>query len=885
MASSSGSSSPSIPTSWPPRASPRSRSSGSSRRTTSRSRPASSPTTGTKIPVSTIGTITADQIEDLVVGYTAVTPATGQPAVDPSAAPVAPAAPSPITIGDLGTVTTDAVATTGYGRTNGDPSLSLSVTKTSDANTVAVSAAVTEKLDEIAARHADVLTVTIVSDLSDFIVESTDGLIREGGLGALFAIITIFLFLFSVRSTLVAAVSIPLSILTALVIMQLTGISLNIMTLGGLAVAVGRVVDDAIVVLENIYRHRAMGEDRMTAVTNGPKEVAGAITASTLTTVAVFLPLGFVGGLVSQFFLPFALTVTFALLASLICALTVVPVLAYFLVDRVKVQVDEDGEPVNSIWIRAYTPTIKFALRSRVTKFGVLAVSGLLFVAALSLVPSLPTQFINAGSEKILQVSIAPPSGTSSDVVLEQAIKAEAILDADPDVQLIQTSIPGEGDTSFQTIVAAQSGRPSNSATITVRLDPSVDLAEKTAEISASMAPLKADGYDVQVSEAAGFSSNGLNVIVSAEDPALVASTTETVVAALSDNPDLANLQSDLVKATAEIQVTVDPNKAIGVGLTAAQVANEVRTALVPTTATQVTIEDGKSVNLIVQVDPEKVTSVESLKTLPVGTVAKVPLGQVATVEQADVQGSITRIDQAPASSITAEITSDDTGAVSQAVGQEIDALKASGEIPAGRDRHARRRHAAAERGVRGAVRLDGRRDPARLRDDGPRVQLARDPVHHPVQPAARAHRRVRGAVHHGPPDRRQRADRLPDADRDRGDERDRAARLRRALAEPGALDLRRARGRRTDPRPADPDDRDRDDPGADPARRRVQPGQHHRGGARDGRHRRPVQLDVPDAPRHPGPLLARRRPQAASAATAGGRAGRAGAPTEGAPA
>ena len=641
---------------------------------------------GTRIPVSTIGTITPDEIASLVVGYKQPTPTLPQASAAPGASQgpaVQPTAPTPITIGDLGTVATDAVATTGFGRTNGDPSLSLSVTKTSDANTVDVAAAVTAKLDEISARHADVLTVTIVSDLSDFITESTDGLIREGGLGALFAIITIFLFLFSLRATMVAAVSIPLSILTALVIMQITGISLNIMTLGGLAVAVGRVVDDAIVVLENIYRHRAMGEDRLTAVTNGPKEVAGAITASTLTTVAVFLPLGFVGGLVSQFFLPFALTVTFALLASLICALTVVPVLAYFLVDRVKVAVDEDGEPIKSIWIRAYTPTIKFALRSRWTELGVLAVAGLLFVAAMSLVSQLPTQFINAGSEKILQVSIAPPSGASSEAVLATAIKAEAILDADPDVQLIQTTIPGEGDTSFQTLVAARSGRPSNSATITVRLDPKVDLGEKTTSIATSMGPLKTDGYDIQVSEAAGFTSNGLNVIVSAEDPALVASTTETVVGALKDNPDLANLQSDLVKATAEIQVTVDPNKAIGVGLTAAQVANEVRTALVPTNATKVTMEDGKTVDLLVQLDPAKVTSVESLKTLPVGTVAKVPLGQIATVAQADVQGSITRIDQAPASSITAEITSDNTGAVSQSVSKEIDALKASGEIPA----------------------------------------------------------------------------------------------------------------------------------------------------------------------------------------------------------
>ncbi len=123
--------------------------------------------------------------------------------------------------------------------------------------------------------------------------------------------LTIFAFLFSLRSTFVAALSIPLSLLVALVAdAAVTGITMNIMTLGGLAVAVGRVVDDSIVVLENIYRHRAMGEDRRTAVLRGPAEVAGAITWSTLTTVAVFLPLGFAGGLISQFFLPFALTVS-----------------------------------------------------------------------------------------------------------------------------------------------------------------------------------------------------------------------------------------------------------------------------------------------------------------------------------------------------------------------------------------------------------------------------------------------------------------------------------------------------------------------------------------------------------------------------------------------
>ena len=244
--------------------------------------------------------------------------------------------------------------------------------------------------------------------------------------------------------------------------------------------------------------------------------------------------------------------------------------------------------------MRAYTPVIKVRPALEVDRSsGVVAGSGVLFFASLALVPLLPTQFINAGSEKILQVSVAPPTGATSEAVLARAIEAEGIVRADPDVELVQTSIPGEGDTSFQTIIAAQSGRPANSATLTIRLDPTVDLAAKTTEIATALAPVKTDGYDVQVSEAAGFSSNGLNIIVSSPDPTLVASTTESVVAALADQTDLANLKSDLVKATPEIQVTVDPDKAIGVGLTAAQVANEVRTVLTPTTSTQVTFQPG----------------------------------------------------------------------------------------------------------------------------------------------------------------------------------------------------------------------------------------------------------------------------------------------------
>lgn len=628
------------------------------------------PGEGTKVPVSTIGRLgSIDEVAALVVSFRPSAP-TSQP--------------TPIRVRDLGSVESVELATTGYARTNGQPSLGLTVTKTSGGNTVEVAEAVRAKLDEISGRHPGELSVTVVTDSSSFILESRDGLLREGGLGAVFAVITIFLFLFSLRSTLVAAVSIPLSILAALVAMQVAGLSINILTLGGLAVAVGRVVDDAIVVLENIYRHRALGEDRMTAVLRGPREVARAITASTLTTVAVFLPIGFVGGLVSQFFLPMALTVTFALFASLLVALTVVPVLAYFLVDRVRLNVDETGEPRNSLWVRVYAPTIRLALRNRWTKWMVVIIAAGLFAGSLTFVPLLPTQFINTGSEKIVQVSIAPPAGTSSQAVLERATRAEGLLLARGQVRMVQTNVPGEEDTSFQTIFAAVSGRPANSAVLTVRLDPEVDLTAESKALSDALAAVKTDGYDLTVSQAAGFTSNGLNIIVSSDDPALVEPATETILTSLGGRSDLLNLKSDLVRAAPEVQVVVDPGEAIGVGLTAAQVGGEVRSALTGQVATRMQLPDVGLVDVFVRLDPEVVSSVEALGRLPVGTVTKVPLGTIASVEQVEARGSITRIDQSPAASITAEISSADTGAVSNAVQSTIDDLQASAAIPPG---------------------------------------------------------------------------------------------------------------------------------------------------------------------------------------------------------
>ena len=421
------------------------------------------------------------------------------------------------------------------------------------------------------------------------------------------------------RSTLVAAVSIPLSILAALAVMGFAGLTVNIVTLGGLAVAVGRVVDDSIVVLENIYRHRARGEEIRDAVLNGTREVASAITSSTATTVAVFLPIGFVGGIVSQFFLPFGLTVTFALIASLVVALTVIPVLATFFVRNVPIRVDADGEMPETIWQRLYTPSLRLALRSRGTKWATVGIALLLFVATTSLVPLLPTAFISAGGEKLLAVTISPPVGVGSDAVLARTEQAETILGDDPDVELVQATIPGEGDTGVQTLQAAFTGRAPNSARMTVRLAPTTDLAAKTEALLASLASVATDGYSVTVEEAAGFAPGGFSVVVSGPDPAAIATASEALVPALATVEGLANVKSDLAEAAPLVSVAVDPVKAAMAQSSTAQIALAIRGILTGQELGTFTIDGVGAVPAILRIDPAAFGSIDALKAIPVG--------------------------------------------------------------------------------------------------------------------------------------------------------------------------------------------------------------------------------------------------------------------------
>ncbi|WP_432791140.1 efflux RND transporter permease subunit [Brevibacterium sp. K11IcPPYGO002] len=236
----------------------------------------------------------------------------------------------PIQISDVADVKLVDEPVESISRTNGEPSLSVSVMKESDANTVDVSHAVADKLPELEKMMGENTEFVSAFDQAPFIEQSIHDLLNEGGLGLIFAVLVILVFLLSVRATIITAISIPLSLLIAMIGLWMGGETLNMLTLGALTISVGRVVDDSIVVIEAIRRRHASGGDKFSNILAAVSEVAGAITASTLTTVAVFLPLAFVTGQTGEMFRPFALTATIALLSSLFVALTIVPVLAYW---------------------------------------------------------------------------------------------------------------------------------------------------------------------------------------------------------------------------------------------------------------------------------------------------------------------------------------------------------------------------------------------------------------------------------------------------------------------------------------------------------------------------------------------------------------------------
>ncbi|MFF1278913.1 efflux RND transporter permease subunit [Streptomyces marokkonensis] len=594
------------------------------------------------------------QIEDLMV--------TGEPGKG-----------KPVRLGDVATVKEEESRSDSLTRTNGRPSLAVMATMDHDGSAVAISDAVQDKLPELREDLGDGATLTVVSDQGPAVAKAIDGLTTEGALGLLFAVLVILVFLASVRSTLVTAVSIPLSVVLALIVLWTRDLSLNMLTLGALTIAIGRVVDDSIVVLENIKRHLGYGEERHSAIMNAVREVAGAVTSSTLTTVAVFLPIGLVGGMVGELFGSFSLTVTAALLASLLVSLTVVPVLSYWFL-RAPKGTPEDAEEARRIaeekearsrLQRLYVPVLRFATRRRLTS---VAIAVVVLIGTFAMAPLLKTNFFDPGEQQVLTVRQELKPGASLAATDAQAEKVEKLLGDTEGVEDYQVTV---GSSGF--MAAFGGGTDTNQATYQVMLEDSASSQEVQDRIEKGLGELDGIGTTT-IAAGDGFGSQDLSVVVKAADAQVLRKAADQVRDAVASLDDVTDVSSDLAQSVPRISVKAG-DKAAAAGFDDQTLGAAVAQAVRGTPATKAVLDDTERDVVIRSAKPA--TTVDELKNLRLGPVK---LSDVATVEVVDGPVSMTRIDGQRAATITAKPTGDNTGAVSADLQSKIDSLT----LPAG---------------------------------------------------------------------------------------------------------------------------------------------------------------------------------------------------------
>ncbi|MGO3147222.1 MAG: efflux RND transporter permease subunit [Leucobacter sp.] len=602
-----------------------------------------------------------------------------------------PALPDVITIGDVASVTLEPNPVTGYSRVNGEPALTIAVTKTSQANTVDVSHVVQQEIDEISQQLGGA-TLTIVFDQAPYVEESIEALTTEGLLGLVFAVLIILVFLMSVRATIVTAISIPTSVLLAFIGLNFADYTLNMLTLGALTISIGRVVDDSIVVIENIKRHLVEGADRTKAIIHAVREVAGAITAATITTVAVFLPMAFVSGMVGELFKPFAFTVTIALVASLLVSLTIVPVLAYWFLKPEKrkdlapatkdavaqaqpnTQTQSSNEPVGATWlIKGYRPIIEWTLkRPAIT----LLIAVLVLGGTVLATPFMKTNFLSEDEQNSIGLTQTLAPGVSLDAQLAQVEQVEGALEDVSEIDIVQVTIGGDESGMSAMFGGGSDGAISYSLTI----DPDADQAAVKEEIRATVDGL-ADAGEFSLGQAGGgmsFSS-AIQVNVTAPDQATLAEASEVMVTELKQKSSLEQVESDLGTSRPYLSVTVDRAKAAEAGLSEVAVAGIVSQSMQPSRAGQITIDES---TVYVYLDRGVAPAdIDGVKALAVQTAqGEKRLDELATVEVSDGPVTVRTENNQRMVTVSALPKADDLTVASADVSSALE----SADLPAG---------------------------------------------------------------------------------------------------------------------------------------------------------------------------------------------------------
>jgi HAE1 family hydrophobic/amphiphilic exporter-1 len=578
---------------------------------------------------------------------------------------------------------------TGISRVNGKPSVTISVSKASTGNTVAVSKVVRADIPTLEKQLGHNTKLTVVSDQAPSITTSINSLAEEGLLGLVFAVIVILIFLFSIRSTLVTAISIPVSVLITFIGMQAAGYTLNIITLAALTIAIGRVVDDSIVVIENIKRHIGLGEDKLPAILSAVREVAGAVTASTITTVAVFLPIALVGGITGELFQPFALTVAMALGSSLFVSLTIVPVLAYwFLGNRhahrapvaatataaesitarstdsvTTAQRDELDTPTRLQ--RVYLPVIRWTLRRPVA---VIIIAVLVLFASGGLATLLKTNFIGNSGQNTLTVTQTLENSASLAAQDTAATKVETALRGIKGIETVELSI-GSGGNALR---AAFSG--GGATTFSITTDPAADQQVLQDRVTAKMKTIKNSGTIAVEAAASGFASSNIEVDITAGSDADLRKAAEVISAKVGKLKEVSAVSSNLSASLPYLAVEIDRAKAAADGLTEIQVGTIVTQAMNPSSVGTVMLGE---TSLSIYIDNTAApTTVATLNSFSIPTAkGAVPLSDLATVKTVKGPSSITT--EKGLRSATVEVTpgTDNVGNASLVVGNAVKAV------------------------------------------------------------------------------------------------------------------------------------------------------------------------------------------------------------------
>ena len=598
--------------------------------------------------------------------------------------------PRILTIGEVAEVTYDYEPVTSISRTNGLDSLGIQVTKTQEGNTVAISNGVEAKIDELVEKLGGDVEITTVFDQGPFVEKQLENLSIEGSLGLTFAILIILIFLTSIRSTLVTAISIPTSLLVTFIGLWVSGYSLNLFTLSALTIAVGRVVDDSIVVIENINRHLSYGEPKKRAIIDAVKEVAGAITSATITTVAVFLPVALVGGIVGELFRPFSFSFTIALLASLVVSLTIVPVLAYWFL---KAPVSEEQSAKESAktaatrmekarkleeekekrsWLqRGYIPVLtKTQAKPGLT----LVAAGAILMFTFSLVPQLKTDFIGDFGGDTFVVRQEMPAGST----FEQRDEASKILE---DLILSQEGV--------ETVLATFGGRAdgrvnfggnTNATTIQVSVSKDANNVAIQAAVQAEIDSRDDIGETTLPQGGGGFTGSGtIDIKLAATSDEALFAAVEKVRLGMLEVEGISDISSSLSEQQRTLKITVDRVAAAEAGLTEIQVSGIVAATLRPGSIGDVNIDNEATPIFIVQENSP--ATLDEIRDIRIPTRSGViSLDSIADIQEVQAPVAITSEKGDRVATVSLTPDSDDLGAVTRAVTEALDDV----ELPIG---------------------------------------------------------------------------------------------------------------------------------------------------------------------------------------------------------